>query len=61
MANKLWEPNESQIKSTNMYRFMQFINARHGTDFKTYDPLYQWSVNNIADFWAALWEPGGPL
>ncbi|MEA3233027.1 MAG: acetoacetate--CoA ligase [Thermodesulfobacteriota bacterium] len=56
MANKLWEPDESQIKSTNMYRFMQFINERHGTDFETYDPLYQWSVNNIADFWAAMWE-----
>jgi len=56
MANKLWEPNESQIKSTNMYRFMQFINERYGTDFEAYDPLYQWSVNNIADFWEALWE-----
>ncbi len=55
MAKKLWEPNESQIKSTNMFRFMQFINEEYGTDFETYDTLYQWSVTHIADFWAAMW------
>ncbi len=55
MAKKLWEPNESQIKSTNMFRFMQFINEKHKTNFETYDPLYQWSVTHIADFWAAMW------
>ena len=59
MANKLWEPNQSQIKSTNMYRFMQFINEKQGTDFNTYDPLYQWSITNIDDFWAAMWEFAG--
>ncbi|RTZ96051.1 MAG: acetoacetate--CoA ligase [Deltaproteobacteria bacterium] len=55
MAKKLWEPNESQIRSTNMFRFMQFINKKYGTDFETYDALYQWSVTHIADFWAAMW------
>jgi acetoacetyl-CoA synthetase len=56
MVNKLWEPTESQIKSTNMFRFMQFINDKHNTDFDAYAPLYQWSVNHISDFWAAMWE-----
>jgi hypothetical protein len=26
MAKLLWKPTESQIKKTNMYRFMNFIN-----------------------------------
>jgi len=56
MVNKLWDPTESQIKSTNMFRFMQFINEKHHTDFDGYAPLYQWSVNHISDFWAAMWE-----
>ena len=34
---------------------MQFINKKYGTDFETYDALYQWSVTHIADFWAAMW------
>jgi len=38
-----------------MFRFMQFINKKYGTDFETYDALYQWSVTHIADFWAAMW------
>ncbi len=39
-----------------MYRFMGFINDRYGKDFKEYASLYQWSTENIPDFWAAFWE-----
>jgi acetoacetyl-CoA synthetase len=42
-----------------MYRFMQFINARHNREFADYTPLYQWSVRHIAEFWAAMWEFAG--
>ncbi len=56
MAKLLWEPTEEQIKQSNMYRFMKFINETHHQNFKGYAPLYNWSVENIADFWAALWE-----
>lgn len=56
MAKLLWKPSEERIRNTNMYRFMNFINKRHGKDFTEYAPLYQWSIQNIPDFWAALWE-----
>jgi acetoacetyl-CoA synthetase len=56
MAELLWEPSEEQIKKTNMYRFMNFINERFGTNFEEYAPLHQWSIDNISDFWAAFWE-----
>jgi len=39
-----------------MYRFMGFINDRYGKNFKEYASLYQWSTENIPDFWAAVWE-----
>ncbi len=39
-----------------MYRFMGFINERYSKDFREYAQLYQWSIRNIPDFWAALWE-----
>jgi len=56
MGKKLWEPSADRIRATNMYRFMHFINERYGQDFQEYAPLYQWSVENIPEFWAAFWE-----
>ena len=56
MAEMLWKPTEEQIKKSNMYRFMTFINKTHNQNFTEYESLYDWSVENIADFWAAFWE-----
>jgi acetoacetyl-CoA synthetase len=56
MGRLLWKPTEDQIKKTNMYRFMQSINEQYGKDFSSYSALYQWSVENIPDFWASLWS-----
>lgn len=57
MSDKLlWAPSEERIKSTNMYDFMQRINKKYGTDFKAYPELYQWSIDNIQDFWAEMWD-----
>lgn len=56
MGKKLWQPSEERIKATNMFRFMHFINDKYGQDFQEYAPLYEWSVENISDFWAAFWE-----
>jgi len=56
MAKFLWKPTDEQIKNSNMYRFMNFINERHAQNFEAYPSLYKWSVKHIADFWAAMWE-----
>ncbi|MCU0556050.1 MAG: acetoacetate--CoA ligase [Desulfobacterales bacterium] len=56
MDRLLWQPSQDRILKTNMYRFIQFINERHGKNFSDYPALYQWSVDNIADFWAAIWD-----
>jgi acetoacetyl-CoA synthetase len=56
MDRLLWQPSQDRILQTNMYRFIQFINERHGKHFSDYPELYQWSVDNIADFWAAMWD-----
>ena len=56
MAKLLWQPSEERIKSSNMYRFMQFINSRYAKNFAEYGELYQWSIDNISDFWASMWE-----
>ncbi|MBL7203231.1 MAG: acetoacetate--CoA ligase [Desulfobacteraceae bacterium] len=56
MAKLLWQPSEERIKGTNMYRFMTFINEKYDQNFGEYAPLYQWSIENIPDFWASMWE-----
>ncbi len=56
MAKLLWEPSEERIQNSNIYRFMQFINEKYGTDFKEYMPLHKWSVENIPEFWASFWD-----
>jgi acetoacetyl-CoA synthetase len=52
----LWKPSEERIKNTNIYKFMQTVNRKHGMNFKEYAELYKWSIENIPDFWADMWE-----
>jgi acetoacetyl-CoA synthetase len=56
MSKIFWKPSEKQITKTNMYRFMNFVNQRFGSSISEYSDLYQWSVDNIPDFWAAMWD-----
>jgi acetoacetyl-CoA synthetase len=58
MSKLLWTPPQERVRQSNMYAFMQFINERHGKQFEAYEPLWQWSVENIPDFWAAMWDFG---
>ena len=39
-----------------MKRFMDTVNDSHGLRLSSYSQLYKWSVENIAEFWAALWD-----
>jgi acetoacetyl-CoA synthetase len=56
MAKLLWTPGEEQIKNSNMYQFMNVINNKYHQDFSEFTPLYEWSIENIADFWETFWE-----
>ena len=56
MAKLLWTPSDERIKGTNMYRFMNFINEKYNKKFSEYTHLYEWSIENIPDFWVSLWE-----
>ncbi len=58
MAKKtpLWEPSEERKRSANITRFMEHVNQKYGKSFSTYWDLYDWSVQDIPDFWAAVWE-----
>lgn len=61
MAERLWVPSRERIARTNLYRFMNAINARQGLKLSDYNALYRWSIENIFDFWAAMWDVGGVI
>ena len=56
MKVRLWTPSEDRVKNANITRFIAFVNQKLGKAFKSYEDLYQWSVEDIPAFWAALWE-----
>ena len=56
MNKPLWIPSEERKRGSNMYRFMQYVNGRHGTSFESYDDLWRWSVENIPALWETLWD-----
>ena len=56
MAECLWKPSIERIYVSNMHRFKAFVNRGHNINLNEYSDLYQWSIDNIPDFWAAFWE-----
>ena len=38
-----------------MEAFRLQVNSRYDINLKDYMDLYKWSINNIADFWKAIW------
>ncbi|MEW6187380.1 MAG: acetoacetate--CoA ligase [Thermodesulfobacteriota bacterium] len=58
MKKPLWEPSPEQIEKANLTRFIRFVNQKYGKNFETYPELYDWSIKQISDFWAAVWEFG---
>ncbi len=56
MKKPLWVPSEARKQQANMSRFMDYVNARFGLKLQTYHELHQWSIENIPDFWATVWD-----
>lgn len=56
MGRLLWEPSEQRVKSSNMYKFLDYVNKKYNKSFQDYSELWEWSVNDIGDFWASIWD-----
>lgn len=58
MRKPLWEPSEERKNQANMTRFIGFVNEKYGLEINSYGQLHSWSIENIPDFWATMWEFG---
>ncbi len=52
----LWEPSEDWIKNANITRFIDFVNREYSQNIKGGKDIYNFSVDNIEDFWDAMWK-----
>jgi acetoacetyl-CoA synthetase len=56
MKQPLWTPSEEKIKSSNMFKYLQYAESFSGRKFADYLDLYQWSVSDIEKFWESIWN-----
>ena len=56
MAEMLWQPSPERIANANLTRFSALASERHGLNAADYATLHQWSIENRAAFWSALWD-----
>jgi len=61
MGKLLWEPSTDRIEKANLTRFIDLANKKYALGIRTYFQLYDWSVENLPDFWSAMWEFGGVI
>jgi acetoacetyl-CoA synthetase len=52
----LWRPPSAMAASARMTDFMEWAGQRHGREFGGYSELWQWSVGEVEQFWADIWE-----
>jgi acetoacetyl-CoA synthetase len=57
----LWAPSEEDLARAEMTRYMRWAGERRGRPFADYDELWRWSVDELEDFWASIWEFFGVL
>src|SRR5215213_6179905 len=58
-AQPLWQPTPQTLEQAEMTRFLRTVAERTGRTFDTYDELWQWSIEDLDGFWAALWHHYG--
>jgi len=54
--NPLWRPSDEQIAAANMTALMRWIQNAGGPQLPDYPALYQWSLDEPAKFWEAVWR-----
>ncbi|MCB2207039.1 MAG: acetoacetate--CoA ligase [Bacteroidetes bacterium] len=53
---QLWKPTEDYKKNSNMYEFLSMIAKKYDLPNNEYHTIHRWSVENIPEFWAEIWD-----
>ena len=55
----LWQPPADVRETTQIGRFLTWLERERGLRFENYDELHRWSVDDLDGFWSAIWEHFG--
>lgn len=50
----LWQPTKEFIDNANFTHYAQWVKEKYGLQFNSYADAWQWSVDNIEDFWESI-------
>ncbi|MBA2545233.1 MAG: AMP-binding protein, partial [Solirubrobacterales bacterium] len=53
---KLWEPSADAIERSRMTAYQRWVAETRGVETADYEALWRWSVEELDDFWASIWE-----
>jgi acetoacetyl-CoA synthetase len=52
----VWTPSPERVASATITRYREWLNETRGLSLVDYPALWQWSVDELEDFWASIWE-----
>ncbi|KAB8033476.1 acetoacetate--CoA ligase [Fluviispira multicolorata] len=58
----LWEPQKERVESSNILKFIKYVNQKYSLNLLNFDELYNWSIstkeneNGCEKFWSTLWD-----
>jgi len=52
----LWTPPPDVRETTEIGRYLAWLERERGLAFPDYDDLWRWSVDDLAGFWSSIWE-----
>jgi len=53
---KLWEPSQQFKENSHLTDYINWLKNNKKKNFISYDEVWQWSVDEIAEFWESIWQ-----
>jgi acetoacetyl-CoA synthetase len=55
-ARVLWTPPADVRETTEIGRYLRWLERERGLAFPRYEELWRWSVDDLPGFWSSIWE-----
>ncbi len=52
----LWKPSAAAVEASNLTAYIDWLRAERGVDVVTYGGLWQWSVDELEEFWNSIFD-----
>ena len=52
----LWTPPQDVRETTEIGRYVTWLESERGLAFASYEELQRWSVDDLPGFWSSIWD-----